>query len=339
MAVIDDPAPQHYQRRVRSLLALALLMITFAGADAGTHLRKPRHGFQMSVGKFTIPPGQEMEVCEYRRLPNRKPMDVNAFALQMPPEGHHFVIWDYLGNITDDRRFPRGSVVTPLCAGVTPDNTIPGVLIPIQSPDSSLHFPQGIAVRLEPHKQVFLNSHLRNFTGKPLTPKVRFNFYRARKGSVKHYAQGLILANITDIHIPAGGDQTLTVEWTAPVNVTVIEMSTHQHKLGTYANIQLGSADGTQFDTIYENEDWLHPLAYWPREPIRLEKGRKVRFTCRWHNTESHLVGFGPKTTDEMCGVVGFYYRDDGDAEPVTGSECIPSKSGLLCIFAPAVGH
>ncbi len=323
---------------MRTALVVGLLLALGVPADA-RRLKKPApgHGFQMHTSKFVVQPGQDLEVCEYRRLPNRKAMDVNAFQLSMPPEAHHFVVWSYGGNLTDDSKFPKGPVVSVGCGGVPPDEFIPQLLIPIQTPDSRFRFPDGIALHLEPHKQVFLNSHLKNFTAEPLVPNIRFNFYKAKKGTVRHYAEGLVAGNITDIHIPAGGDQTLTAEWTAPVNLTLIQLATHQHRLGTYANIQLMAPDGVTPVIRYENQDWQHPHSWWPDPPIRLEKGQKMRIACTWHNTEDHEVQFGPKTTDEMCFILGFYYRDDGDTAPPVTDQCLPAKEGMLCPFAPAV--
>jgi hypothetical protein len=323
---------------MRTALAVGLFLALAAPATA-RHLKKPApgHGFQMRTSKFVVHPGEDLEVCEYRRLPNRKAMDVNAFELRMPPEAHHFVVWSYGGSLTDDSKFPHGPVESVGCSGVPPDEFIPSLLIPIQTPDSRFRFPEGIALHLEPHKQVFLNPHLKNFTATPLTPDIRFNFYRAKAGTVRHYAEGLVAGNITDIHIPAGGEQTMTVEWTAPVNLTLIQLASHQHRLGTYANIEMVEPDGVTRTLLYENQDWQHPWSLWPNPPIRLEKGRKMRITCTWHNTGDHQVNFGVETTDEMCFILGFYYRDDGDTAPVVTDECLPAKQGLLCPFAPAV--
>jgi hypothetical protein len=62
-----------------------------------------------------------------------------------------------------------------------------------------------------------------------------------------------------------------------------------------------------------------------------------MRITCTWHNTDDHEVVFGPKTTDEMCFILGFYYRDGDATGPVTGGGCVPAMKGLLCPFAPVV--
>jgi hypothetical protein len=135
---------------------------------------------------------------------------------------------------------------------------------------------------------------------------------------------------------PAGGDQTITAEWTAPVTLNIVLLASHQHRLGTYASIELVDASGTP-QKIYENFLWEHPRNFWPHVPIRLAKGDKMRITCTWHNTDAVPVTFGPNTTDEMCFILGFYYRDDGDTEPVGLGECLPSDSGILCPFAPLV--
>ncbi len=323
-------------RRVATCTLVTLLALFSVGAGART-LRKPRHGFQAKTAKFTVAAGQDREVCEYRRLPNKRAIDVNAFRLSMPPEAHHFVIWSYGGTITDDSRFPDHPVDSVGCAGIAPDEIVPQVLIPIQTPNSRLRFPDGIALRLEAHKQVFLDSHLKNFETVPITPDIRFNFYRARKSQIRRHAEGFIIGNATAIAVPAGSDQTITAEWTAPVNLTLIELATHQHRLGTYANIQFVNADGAP-QIVYENRDWEHPPSWWPNPSVRLAKGEKMRITCTWHNTGDHVVRFGPKTTDEMCFILGFYYRDDGDTEPVTGTQCLPAKRGFLCPLAPVVG-
>ena len=324
---------------MRAFLVLSLVLGLCPVVHAGSYLKKPAHGIQMRVSPFTVRPGEDLEVCEYRRLPNKHAMDVNGFKVRMPEGAHHFVVWSYGGNLQDDSRFPKGPVESVGCAGVSPDEVIPQVLIPVQTPNARFRFPDGIGLRIEPHKQVWLNPHLKNLSASAITPDIRFNFYRARKGAVKHYAQGLIAGNIANINIPAGGEQTLTAEWTAPVNLTLVQLATHQHRLGTYANIEMVAPDGT-IEKIYENRDWQHPQPYWPNPAIRLEKGRKMRITCTWRNTDDHVVHFGPETTDEMCFILGFYYRDDGDTAPVPFTDgCLPAKQGLLCIGAPAVAQ
>jgi hypothetical protein len=322
---------------MRSLVLLAVVTTLAATVDARTHLRKPKHGFQMRVGAYTIEPGEDLEMCEYRRLPIGTAMDVTGFTLRMPPGAHHFVMWGYGGKLTDDSRFPKGPFESVGCTGAAPDAPFPQLLVPTQTPNASLRFPKGVALRLEPHQQVFLNPHMKNFGTTAFQPDIRFNFERAVNEKIEHYAEGLTFGNMTSINIPAGGEQTITAEWTTPIAMTVIHLATHQHKLGTYARIELVSADGATREKLVESFDWEHPDSVWPPDGIRLEKGRKLRITCSWHNTTDHDVRFGPETTDEMCFAIGFYYRDKGDTTPAVGGACLPAKKGMLCPLAPAV--
>jgi hypothetical protein len=325
---------------MRILLTLPLVLALVSAADGRTLLKKPKRGFQVKVSEFTIMPGQDLEVCEYRRLPNKKPMDVDGFELRMPAGAHHFVIWAYSGNEQDDSKFPQGPVESVGCAGIGPGELAPQVLIPIQSPNARFRFPEGVALRLEPHQQVWLNPHMKNFDAAPIQPEVRFNFHRAKKRTVKRHAEGMIIGNMANIRVPAGGGQTITAEWTSPADLTLIQLATHQHQLGTYANIELPDATGQAWNRIYENTDWEHPRDYWPDPPIRLAKGDKIRITCTWDNTEGvREVRFGPETTDEMCFILGYYLRDDGDTAPITGGGCLPARRGLLCPLAPAVAQ
>ena len=65
---------------VRGIASLAVVTMLGAPASASrVHLHRPPRGFQMRMGKFTVPPAHEREVCEYRTFPNEKPMDVQQF--------------------------------------------------------------------------------------------------------------------------------------------------------------------------------------------------------------------------------------------------------------------
>src|SRR5262245_65402475 len=109
---------------MRRPLVLLIALALAAPAGARPYLPKPARGFQMKVSPFTVHPGEDLEVCEYRRLPNRKAIDVEGFRLRMPPGAHHFVVWSYTGGISDDAAFPQGPVPSVGCAGISPDATM-----------------------------------------------------------------------------------------------------------------------------------------------------------------------------------------------------------------------
>jgi hypothetical protein len=322
---------------MRALLAVGLVLATtLAAAKEPSRLREPKRGFQMRVSPFEIESGEDLEVCEYRRLPNKKAIDVTGFEVRMPPGAHHFVVWGYGGDLQDDAGFPAGPVESVGCIGISPDEIFPQILIPLQIPNVRYDFPKGVALRIEPRQQVWLNPHMKNFSRETISPDIRFNFYRARKKRVRYHAEALIVGNTFNIRIPPRGEQTLTAEWTAPADMTVFQLATHQHRLGTYANVQLVAPDGTP-RKIYENTNWEHPWSYEPDPAIKLAKGDKMRITCTWHNTEDYEVRFGEETTDEMCFILGFFYREEGDTVPIVDQQCVPANRGLLCPLVPAV--
>ena len=103
-------------------------------------------------------------MCEYRRLPNRKAVDIQGFDLRMPEGAHHFVVWAYGGDTQDDSRFPQGPVESVGCTGVLSDELAPQVLIPIQNPNPSVflaqHRREARALRPGDHRRDVLHPRL-----------------------------------------------------------------------------------------------------------------------------------------------------------------------------------
>jgi len=313
------------------LALLAVLTVVSSAGARGIHLRKPKHGFQMRMGKFTIPPAHEREVCEFRTLPNPKAIDVQQFEFLMSPGSHHFALWAYLGQDRNPADFPRTIVDSPGCIGVGPRDTFDRALLGgAPSPHEVTRFPPGIALRLAPHQLVILNSHYINGSAtSPLTPQIVFNVTRARPSAVRHHAEQMTIGNYA-IHIPPLGTASTTADWIAPFPMNVIQLSSHEHKRGTRVTIHLLSG-GQDTGQIFENDDWNHPFEYWPVAPIRVEPGDGFRFTCEWKNDDDYPVGFGVTTNDEMCFMVGYYYRDDESVPPPPVPNCLLQESGLLC--------
>jgi hypothetical protein len=320
-------------RLVTLILAIGALLAPLPPAESSQsiHLSRPKHGFRIRTRPFTIPAAHEREVCEYRRLPNRRAMDVQQFEFLMSEGSHHFAVWAYLGSDRNPEDFPHAIVSSPGCTGLGPrDSYNREILGGAGQPHERVSFPPGIAVRIAPHQQVFLNSHYINGSlTEPLTPMVLFNVIPARKGSVKHHAENLTIGNY-NILVPGESTAALTSEWIAPFDMNVIQLSSHEHKRGTRVTIRQ-VVDGQDAGQIFENDDWSHPYEYWPVTPMRVKQGDAFRFTCEWKNDDAYPVTFGVTTNDEMCFMTGYYYRDD-ESQPVPHLPgCFAQPSGLLC--------
>ena len=313
------------------LAALALGTI----ADARRlHLRRPHRGFQMRMKSFVVQPGGDREGCEYLTTPNREPMDVGEFALKVTPGTHHFVVWEYLGTDHDPKDFWSGIAFAPGCVGLGPRDAVVANanLFGMLSGHVRVRFPPGVAVRLDPHAAVFANLHFHNYSTTDVATDAVFNFIPAPRGTVRHHAQALTVGP-TQIDIPAQGSASLTGEWHTPIDLNMVQLSTHQHHRGTLMTVHRIDAAGNDLGEEVESPSWEHPTVQWYPQALRIAAGEGFRFTCTWENPDDHPVHFGVTTEDEMCFVTGYFYPDD-DAVHVTPPGCIPQGAGIEC-FVP----
>ncbi len=322
--------------RTLAILALAGLALGTTAEAKRLHLHRPARGFQMRMTPFAIPAGGEREACEYVVTPNGKAMDVSAFEMKTTPGAHHFVLWEYLGKDTDRADFWSGVKDATGCIGLGPrDGQVTTAnLFGMLSGHQHVEFPAGVAVSLQPHAALYANLHLHNYTAAPVDAEAVFNLVPARKGSVQHHAQALTVGTI-DFDIPAHGHAAVSGEWRAPVDLNIVQISTHEHHRGTRMSVSHMDASGNAMgDPLVVSEDWEHPNVTWFRQqPKRVRAGEGLRFTCEWQNNDDFPVQFGVTTEDEMCFVIGYFYPDD-DGAKVKGPGCLPQGSGIEC-FVP----
>jgi hypothetical protein len=321
--------------RATWFVALACFTLATSAEAKRLHLHKPRHGFQMRMTSFVVQPGADREGCEYAVAPNRRPMDVAGFELNVTPGTHHFVLWEYLGQDQSSTDFWTGIQYAPGCTGLGPRDSFvsnANLFGMVSASTKRIRFPPGVAVRLEPQAIVYPNLHFHNYTAAPITAQAVFNLIPARPGSVKHHAQAFTVGS-ANINIPAQGSASLTGEWRAPANINLVQISTHQHHRGTRMTVHQIDAAGNDVGELVTSPDWEHPSVSWyyTAKPIRAGEG--LRFTCEWSNPDDHPVHFGVTTEDEMCFVGGYFYPDD-DGATVSGPGCHPQGSGLQC-FVP----
>ena len=77
----------------------------------------------------------------------------------------------------------------------------------------------------------------------------------------------------------------------------------------------------------------MHVTAPWKdQDPpvLPLRSGQKIHFTSEWQNFTDGPVRAGVNTTDEMCFILGYYWRED-EGVPIRGPGCFPTKEGILC--------
>ena len=96
-----------------------------------------------------------------------------------------------------------------------------------------------------------------------------------------------------------------------PIGAKAISIYPHMHLLGRKIKVDLISSTGKETPMIYEN-DWNFNWqgAYTYTEPMTIPIGSRARITCTFDNTQDNpknpnnplvTVGWGERTTDEMC--------------------------------------
>lgn len=76
----------------------------------------------------------------------------------------------------------------------------------------------------------------------------------------------------------------------------------HMHQLGSAYNLRLEKADGSEICLARGEYDFNNQLTYQWREPVALDVGDTLRWSCTWDNSEGEsAVGFGERTDEEMC--------------------------------------
>lgn len=180
------------------LVVLALLVLPLAGfgATLRSRLHPPRHGVQVRLSPITVAPGTEREVCQLVTLQNRRAMDTGEIKIAMSGPGyasHHFAMFIYQGDDVGD--VPAEPFDRVGCVGVG-DQVVSPILAFVQRTKQKIHFPAGVAIRLEPRQRLLLNAHYINTTTEPVTIDVAANFRAMPRRSVRHHARSFQLGTV-----------------------------------------------------------------------------------------------------------------------------------------------
>jgi hypothetical protein len=305
----------------------------------------PSEGFQIHLGPFFVPPGQEKEVFIKHNLFLQDNIEVTAIETHMGLQSHHFILNRFLAE----------------------EETLCGVSVGAEGPDA---FPDGFrgvddpshfsalfqvgaqqTGRLElPYKTAFawdagtiidLNSHYINANAtQVLSADVYINVYYQEDGIAVQDMQALMVPN-TSINLPSTGEtitltQNLPLFLCFPSGMFLYALNSHTHKLGIDYDIYKSDAAGQNVEHLFDAScfqdavpgcvdefyDYQHPPerqfpSYYP-----LTGGDWLKHEAKYVNNTGQNVGWGLTSNDEMMIMFMFYVTD---------------TTGLIN-FAPEVG-
>jgi hypothetical protein len=168
--------------------------------------------------------------------------------------------------------------------------------------DSILSFPEGVGLHVG--GIALINVHYINGSDITLDTDVTIRFETVPEADVEIEGDILFLYN-PFIAVPA--NQTARAHWRCPVyaDITIANAQSHMHSRGVgYA----ARVDATE--PFYTSSDWEGvPVQVY--ENFTVSAGSTLDYYCDYRNTESVPVFQGPRSTDEMCMLIGSYYPAD----------------------------
>jgi hypothetical protein len=259
----------------------------------------------------TIEPGTEVEHCQFVKAPPEG-MNVNRDQVKFTSGSHHVLLYQtpYTEIPTESQRGGKidTSGVFDCSNGATFDWQVTTIVAGSQniSGASGVEFPPDVAMKVPGNAVLLINAHYINTSAEPIEPEVAINVYTIPDSQVK-IEGGLLFWYNPFIRVDANGGGLAKMSCPIPEDIMLGTMQSHMHRRGVdYAATVL--KDGVAGETLYENQDWEGvPVTQW-KEGHKIEGGSRIEYFCGYKNAEARDVYQGPRTTDEMCMLIGSYW-------------------------------
>ena len=269
-----------------------------AGADGNVTLPAPAQGqgFQVVVGPFEVPQGQEVQKNFYMKFPSAQ--DVYITKVEV---AYKWETWDMVASS--------------------------------QSESLTWTLPPGVAIHLGPNQQMNFQTHYVNASTQK-TPsgvgKAVVNFHTTDRANVNAFV-GAIFANSKAVLLEPHTEATFrNVVDALPTDAHILWMTGHFHSLGK--SFVVNRMDGTQMgEEVYRSANWDEPPVQFYNPPLEVAAGENLVYTTTHVNGTDNTVKFGPHVeTEEHANLFIYYYpaADGGKAVyDFDGGERIASKA------------
>jgi hypothetical protein len=295
---------------MRALFLGGLVLSTFILGCSGTDSTNNASGgggpaddsntMTFETGTFQAPPGDSF-TCFYLDAKTPTQLNVSGSSGQQGPGGHHIIIY-----YTDVPRTPTHH--TCVDSEMTNWHQIAGSAgHDAQGAEGILNLPEGFAIKVPEGKQLVIQSHYINTTGKTETVNDAVTINLVKSGDVKEYANYFSNSDETFKVLP-NSSLTHKSVCTIPQDLKIILSLGHMHEYGSHFEMEIGDDDEASAKMVYQ-QAWTPvytshpPITYYPADqPLEFKKGQKLYQTCEWTNTTPSPLAF----PTEMC--VGFFY-------------------------------
>ncbi len=309
----------------------------------------PEEGFQIKMGPFYLPPGEEVEYFQKYELELPADVDVARLEIMMGTYSHHFILYDFneggSNTIQDGLR-------------LNADHSDIGLVAAVQE-SQDLRLPEGTAFIWDKNLVLDLNSHYINYSAANVYQAEAYvNVYTQPAGTAAQEMKTELIAN-TNIPIPNNGAPVIHSQ---QLNFNLGEVFVwglmgHTHKYGTGYKVFKRLPGGQRGDLIYDAAcpqgipgcispffDYQHiPMRYFlPLEPITFNILNGLIHEASWVNDGPQAVGWGPTSDDEMMVMIVMYTEDttgivntgQRDISFIPGVQVFPNPASEAISFA-----
>ncbi|MDI1447640.1 hypothetical protein [Polyangium sp. 6x1] len=263
-----------------------------------------------------LDPGTEGEHCMFVRAP-AEGLYVNRDQVRFTKGSHHFLLYqtsyEDIPTQKEDGTAVDTSGVFDCSDGATNGWAVEKLIAGSQNGDgqSFLSFPEGVAMKVRPGAVLLMNAHYINASMNTIEPEVRVNLYSVPETEVQTEGDVLFLYN-PFIHVGAMSEGRARMRCPVHKDITIVNVQSHMHARGVgYAASIVGEAD-----PFYTSETWENVPVKDFGAGLQVKAGSWFDYQCDYSNGEMRNVFQGPRSTDEMCMLIGSYYP----AEPATAN-------------------
>jgi Copper type II ascorbate-dependent monooxygenase, C-terminal domain len=304
----------------------------------------PGEGVQFAM-TTSLEPGVEAEHCLFVQGPDEE-IWITRDEARFDLGSHHVLLYetgyDEIPTEKQDGTPVDTSGVFDCTDGATNGWDITKLIAGSQNAtgDSMIRFPEGVAMPVRAGAVLLMNVHYINASDEEIEPEARMNLHTIPEEEVDTEGDLLFLYNPL-IRVPAEG--TSRARWRCPVHedITIANVQSHMHARG----VGFAAMVGGEEEPFYENEAWSEVEVKSFEPFLEVPAGSSLEYFCDYRSGEDRVVYQGPRSTDEMCMLIGSYYPADPrtanceDDSGQTAGEWIGDGSAtcaetMECVFA-----
>jgi hypothetical protein len=282
-------------------------------------------GIQLGMTK-TIAPGNESYGCQLFQMPDED-LFIHEQTVRFSRGGHHILLYKTPYTTIPERdengTLVNGAEVHDCSEGVTAhwkvDSVLGGSEI-FDHPGMFRGLPEGVAVHLPRKTIVAMSVHYLNASAEPVTVDARANLSTIPREKVTMEA-GLLYLDNHVLHVPPMGTSIARMHCPIPSDVFVVNLQSHMHERGTSFAATVVDEKGRLLKKLYETKRWIEPPVESYHPFLMLRAGETLETRCDYENPEARAIVYGPRSSDEMCQLIGPYFPRDPKFEACANAQ------------------